>query len=571
MRQAVVVNMLLAGFGVAALGVLDRAAAAPADSVEAHLAALEKEIAVLRRENRDLRQHAALTNEPVTQRPDAGRRSSSTALQKPATPIYASAAPVYKAPPATTAYGWSGPYLGGNFGLSVARDPSQQLFLTTTGNVFSNDRFTMSPAGAAGGVQIGYNWQFKSDLVAGLEADFQWSGLHDSTICLADCRTIVETFSQSMPWFGTVRGRLGWTDGPTLYYATAGWAYANVKTNFNETDNSGNSAAARINSHISGLAVGAGVESQIVGNWTGKVEYLYMDLGSVSGMATTAGGDPGESGEPITFSSRVHDHVVRFGTNYKFGDPIYSPAIEAASDSAASFGGIGWSGAYFGGNLGLSIAKNPATDRFVESAGNLQFADQFNLSPTGALAGGQIGYNFQPAPNWVWGLEADLQQGSGISDSTTCIDSCDAISKVTVAQRLPWLATARGRLGWTNGPTLFYATGGLAYGRVDTDVNFSLFSTVLLLTTTGSASGSFSEDKLGWTAGGGIESQLGGRWTGKLEYLYVDLGSVSEAALVMGTSPLGGATFTVSNKVSDHILRAGVNYKLYSDEVAARN
>src|SRR5262249_61970349 len=77
-----------------------------------------------------------------------------------------------------------------------------------------------------------------------------------------------------------------------------------------------------------------------------------------------------------------------------------------------------------------------------------------------------------------------------------------------------------------------YVTGGLAYGNVKTDVTVS---------SPGTSTTSYSDSatKAGWTAGGGIEAFLGGNWTAKAEYLYLDLGTVSAGPGV--TSQTGGA------------------------------
>ena len=70
----------------------------------------------------------------------------------------------------------------------------------------------------------------------------------------------------------------------------------------------------------------------------------------------------------------------------------------------------------------------------------------------------------------------------------------------------------RGRIGLVTGPTLSYLTAGYAYGNVNTTV------------VTGGVPFAFSGGRSGWTWGSGVEAALGGNWTGKIEYLYVDLG-----------------------------------------------
>ena len=71
-----------------------------------------------------------------------------------------------------------------------------------------------------------------------------------------------------------------------------------------------------------------------------------------------------------------------------------------------------------------------------------------------------------------------------------------------------------------------------------------------------------SSTRAGWTIGAGVELKLSANWSAKLEYLYVDLGSVSNTFAT--TIPaLGGGFLGVSgsSRVSDNILRAGLNYK----------
>ncbi len=145
----------------------------------------------------------------------------------------------------------------------------------------------------------------------------------------------------------------------------------------------------------------------------------------------------------------------------------------------------------------------------------------------------------------------------------------------TLTQRIDWFGTLRARAGWTNGPVLFYATGGLAYGHISTD---EIVQTIPFLTSVTTA-GSFSQIKTGWTAGGGIEARLFGNWTGKVEYLYMDLGDVSGNVIAPQTViPLNVNPNNVNisenrgfnSSVRDHIVRIGVNYKFGPEAVVAK-
>lgn len=234
----------------------------------------------------------------------------------------------------------------------------------------------------------------------------------------------------------------------------------------------------------------------------------------------------------------------------------YAPATAYAAVPPA--GGGSWTGLYLGVNLGLSIGRSPTVrqSQFINDASVL--ADRVNQSPFGAVGGAQVGYNGQFAPNWVAGFETDLQ-GSGEA-ATDCLYQCVLPAafgfnrNLTIEQRLDWFGTARARLGWTNGPALIYATGGLAYGHVTTDVAFSDFN----FGTPASGSAHIDTMKVGWTAGFGGEMQIAGNWTGKLEYLYVDLGN--REGFVDQIVP-GGSTFSENVSFKTHIVRSGLNYK----------
>jgi outer membrane immunogenic protein len=193
----------------------------------------------------------------------------------------------------------------------------------------------------------------------------------------------------------------------------------------------------------------------------------------------------------------------------------------------------------------------------------------------GFIGGGQIGYIWQLTNSWVVGLEADIQ-GIAASNGSTL-----EFSQATVAdfpgnpidqnlssrRRLDYLGTVRGRVGFTITPTfLVYGTGGLAYGQTKSSTSSTqIVESDPALPNHYSSFGSFSNSRVGWTAGGGAEWLFAPNWSVKAEYLYYDLGSVT-----YGLSPLqnfnsAGTLFTSGAPVSrtrftGNIVRAGLNY-----------
>ena len=233
-----------------------------------------------------------------------------------------------------------------------------------------------------------------------------------------------------------------------------------------------------------------------------------------------------------------------------------------------------WTGFYIGGNVGYSWGRSSDSSNLANGAGTSLFASNGSSNLDGVIGGGQIGYNWQ-MQNWLFGLEADIQ-GSDEKGSRSYLCATAACTPpiggflalvipgpavpVTLNQKIDWFGTFRGRVGILATPkVLFYATGGLAYGEVDTSE------------TVGLAGFGFSNNdtRVGYTVGAGVEGAIGGNWTARLEYLYVDLGKTSGSfATTIGA--LGGGTLTsnYSSRITDNILRVGVNYKFGGPVVA---
>ena len=232
------------------------------------------------------------------------------------------------APPSV--FNWSGFYVGLNGGYSLRRSSSD---FTITGVPDSSASQNMN--GWLGGGQIGYNWQ-SGTLVFGIETDIQATGQKDTfgfvtpTVCpppgafALPCATEIGSFTQRLPWFGTLRGRLGVSPSDRwLLYVTGGLAYGEVLTNATLTQVSafpGGPVSAIASTVINpgpttyGWAIGGGAEWAIVGPWTARLEYIFMDLGTVSN--SIAGPAPFTL---VNTSSRFTDNIVRIGVNYGLG------------------------------------------------------------------------------------------------------------------------------------------------------------------------------------------------------------------------------------------------------------
>ena len=158
----------------------------------------------------------------------------------------------------------------------------------------------MSPSIAfIGGGQIGYNYDFKNQIVAGLEADIDGltqsnSNASVNSVALVDFpENYTSTFSATkhVDYLGTVRGRLGYLFNPTLLlFGTGGFAYGGVSFNPSFTANESLGAATyppvivhnKIGQTRTGWTAGAGGEWMFRPNLTAKLEYTYYDLGTAN-------------------------------------------------------------------------------------------------------------------------------------------------------------------------------------------------------------------------------------------------------------------------------------------------
>lgn len=221
--------------------------------------------------------------------------------------------PMYKVQPAPAPlWTWTGFYVGGNAGLGIGHDPVALTAPTVAALPGNFETFSLSPFGFAGGGQAGYNWQFAPNWVVGVEGDWQWTNQRDSACTFACGSTVFFTQEQELNWFATARARLGYTDGNWLWYATGGGAWGSVHDDFGFIRPASMTNVARADFGLDGFVVGAGVETHFSGPWTGKLEYLYMDLGAYTDTTVGLGGNQ------FSMNSKVHDNIVRVGLNYNF-------------------------------------------------------------------------------------------------------------------------------------------------------------------------------------------------------------------------------------------------------------
>lgn len=219
-----------------------------------------------------------------------------------------------------------------------------------------------------------------------------------------------------------------------------------------------------------------------------------------------------------------------------------------------------WTGPYLGIHVGGSFGHSS----FSDTAGPALYGGQ--VRTPSALAGGQVGFNWQPDRNWLVGVEADVSGLNG-DGTNTCLAPSGFFLSANCQVRQTAMATATGRVGLVTGDagrTLVYAKAGGAWlaEKIDIASNPLIFAT------------SLDQGRWGWTVGAGIEKALAPAWSIKVEYDYAGFGSAAvptPASYVQVAYPLDyQATPGGSSNVSQNVqaLKVGLNVKLGADAYA---
>jgi outer membrane immunogenic protein len=194
--------------------------------------------------------------------------------------------------------------------------------------------------------------------------------------------------------------------------------------------------------------------------------------------------------------------------------PVYAPVAPIYN----------WTGFYIGGHVGGAFFSDDSIAGGLTSGSTSRF-----------LGGLQGGYDWQFAPSWVFGIEA---QYSWLTGGTDTITFPVGATNYLYSERQRGLGSVTGRIGYTWGPALLYAKGGYA---------FADYSESLTNLNTGAAV-AISNSQSGYTVGAGLEYMFAQNWSGKVEYQYYDFGKVD---LLPG--------YSVRN--DEHTVKAGLNYR----------
>ena len=186
-----------------------------------------------------------------------------------------------------------------------------------------------------------------------------------------------------------------------------------------------------------------------------------------------------------------------------------------------------WTGFYIGGHVGGAFA----------GGNGLQSND------ARFLGGVQAGADYQFAPNWVLGAEAQYSWLNGGTNNNLVFPAGTVVNGRVADQ----IGSLTGRIGYTWGPGLIYAKGGYAWRDGNTIGVANAAGVPQAFTTSGNS-------KDGYTVGAGLEYLFAPNWSAKAEYQYYNFGNTT-----LTTAPVDAVGARFRN--DEHSVKVGVNYR----------
>jgi outer membrane immunogenic protein len=214
-----------------------------------------------------------------------------------------------------------------------------------------------------------------------------------------------------------------------------------------------------------------------------------------------------------------------------------------------------WTGCYLGAHVGGAWQPKDATDPVLlvqdglAGPGTTVGATTAGLDSNGVIYGGQIGCDYQFAPNFVVGVEGAVSAGA-LRGSTLVPLPANPGDTALVTARTDFIPSLTARLGYAVDHWLFYGKGGVAW----TNDKYSV---------TGNFTGiPFDAEGLGmrtgWTAGAGVEWAFADNWSARLEYDYYDFGHAN----VLMSDVANGFASTVTFRQSAQMVKLGLNFRV---------
>jgi outer membrane immunogenic protein len=206
-----------------------------------------------------------------------------------------------------------------------------------------------------------------------------------------------------------------------------------------------------------------------------------------------------------------------------------------------------WTGCYIGADVGGGFL-NDRDSEHTAAGGPSPFSPTNSVNPSGVMAGGFLGCNYQFSSGIVIGAEGDANWANiGGGSAQFPGSGLPGLPNDFYQTRSDFQASARGRLGYAFNRVLLYATGGAAWANV---TEHDVIGSGPLAGTSNNSSAT----QPGWTVGAGLEYAFLNNLIGRVEYRYSDFGTFSYAPAVF-------APFVENHRITENQVLVGLSYK----------
>jgi len=247
--------------------------------------------------------------------------------------------------------------------------------------------------------------------------------------------------------------------------------------------------------------------------------------------------------------------------------PAYAADLPMIRKAPISAPIVSWTGFYLGASLGASWANNDWTTTATAplQGGVPDSTAHQKFDSVAARIGGYVGYNWQVAPTFLLGWEGDFGWAGNRHSQTVIPGTPNELPGFplngngdTAEIKEGWDGSLRGRAGVLVTPTtLLFGTAGIAFQQVTTAA--SCFGNDVNTVCAFSHANSFSDTRVGWTAGAGIEQMAWGNWIARVEYRYASFGTMSKTFFTV----VDGADDRVFADIKSNVqsVSVGIAYK----------
>ena len=216
-----------------------------------------------------------------------------------------------------------------------------------------------------------------------------------------------------------------------------------------------------------------------------------------------------------------------------------------------------WTGYYAGAHLDYQAGQSRWSEsRFgaLGAAGVFDVGKGYDFSSgTGSYAIGFQGrYDYMDASHHVFGVEGDIWFPNTVSGKQTFTTA--AVGSATYSETVQFSGTLRARLGYAAGNWLFYLTGGFAWSFDQFARTQISVAPAGINVAAGTGESQSLVPRYGGAVGAGADVALNDKWSGRIEYLFIDYANRDVAF------PVAAQHFDSS--LALQTIRVGLDYKL---------